>query len=62
MEPSFISMAQSFMGEMKKILEILDMVLGRIAKFNFRLKPSKYSFGMTSVEFWGTSLMNMECI
>ena len=34
-------------------LEMLDMVLGRMAHFNVRLKPSKCSFGMTSVEFLG---------
>ena len=36
-----------------KILQMLDMVLDRMAKFNVRLKPSKFSFGMTSVEFLG---------
>ena len=34
-------------------LQILDMVLDRMTKFNVRLKPSKCSFGMTSVEFLG---------
>ena len=32
---------------------MLDLVLDRMAKFNVRLKPSKCSFGMTSVEFLG---------
>ena len=32
---------------------MLDTVLGRMAHFNVRLKPSKFSFGMTSVEFLG---------
>jgi len=32
---------------------MLDLVLDRIAKFNARLNPSKFSFGMTSVEFLG---------
>jgi len=34
-------------------LQMLDMVLDRMTKFNVRLKPSKCSFGMTSVEFLG---------
>ena len=34
-------------------LKMLDLVLDRMAKFNVRLKPSKCSFGMTSVEFLG---------
>ena len=34
-------------------LQMLDMVLDRMAKFNVRLKPSKCSFGMISVEFLG---------
>ena len=53
MDPSFISMTRSFMEKLKKfcILEMLDMVLRRMAHFNVRLKPSKCSFGMTSVEF-----------
>ena len=29
------------------------MVLDRMSKFNVRLKPSKYSFVMTSLEFLG---------
>ena len=29
-------------------LQMLDLVLDRMAKFNVRLKPSKCSFGMTS--------------
>jgi hypothetical protein len=37
----------------KKFLEMLDMVLGRMANFNVCLKPSKCFFGMTSVEFLG---------
>ena len=37
----------------KTFLEILDMVLGRMTQFNVRLKPSKCSFGITSVEFLG---------
>ena len=32
-------------------LQMLDMVLDRMAKFNVRLKPAKCSFGMISVEF-----------
>ena len=31
----------------------MDMVLNRMAKANVRFKPSKCSFGMTSVEFFG---------
>ena len=34
-------------------LKMLDLVLDRMAKFNVQLKPSKCSFGMTSVEFLG---------
>ena len=34
-------------------LQMLDLVLDRMIKFNVRLKPSKCSFGMTSVEFFG---------
>ena len=34
-------------------LQMLDLVLDRMIKFNVRLKPSKCSFGMTSVEFLG---------
>ena len=34
-------------------LQMLDLVLDRMAKFNVRLKPLKCSFGMTSVEFLG---------
>ena len=34
-------------------LQMLDLVLDRIAKFNICLKPSKCSLGMTSVEFLG---------
>ena len=34
-------------------LKMLYMVLTRMANFNVRLKPSKCSFGMTSVEFLG---------
>ena len=34
-------------------LKMLDLLLDRKAKFNVRLKPSKCSFGMTSVEFLG---------
>ena len=34
-------------------LKMLDLVLDRMPKFNVRLKPSKCSFGMTSVEFLG---------
>ena len=36
----------------KVFLEMLDVVLGRMAQFNVRLKPRKFSFGMTSVEFF----------
>ena len=32
---------------------MLDMVLDKMTKFNVRLKLSKCSFGMTSVEFLG---------
>jgi len=32
---------------------MLDIVLDRMTKFNVRLKLSKCSFGMTSVEFLG---------
>ena len=31
-------------------LQILDMILDRMTKFNVRLKPAKCSFGMTSVD------------
>ena len=34
-------------------LQMLGIVLDRMAKFNVQLKPSKCSFGMTSVEFLG---------
>ena len=34
-------------------LQMLDLVLDRMANFNVRLKPSKCSFLMTSVEFLG---------
>ena len=44
------------------ILEMLDMILGRMAYFNVHLKPSKCSFGMTSVEFLGHILIKMACI
>ena len=37
----------------KHFLQMLDMVLDRMAKLNVRLKPTKSSFGMTSVEFLG---------
>ena len=39
-------------GRDEKILEMLDMVHGRMAQFNFSLNPSKCSFVITSVEFW----------
>ena len=42
-----------FMGKTKTFLQMLDMVLDRMAKFNVRLKLSKCLFGMTSVEFLG---------
>ena len=34
-------------------LSILDQILSRMAAFNVRLKPSKCSFGMQSIEFLG---------
>ena len=34
-------------------LERLDLVLERMARFNVRLKPRKFFFGMASVEFLG---------
>ena len=37
----------------KPFLQMLDMILDRMVKFNVRLKPSKCSFVMTSVEFLG---------
>ena len=37
----------------KSFLQMLDLVLVSMAKFNVRLKPSKCSFDMTSVEFLG---------
>ena len=44
-------------------LQMLDLVLNRMAKFNVGLKPSKCSFGMTSVEFPGQIfLTSMGCI
>ena len=42
-------------------LQMLDLVLDRMAKFNVRLKSSKCSIGMTSVESLGIFLTNMEC-
>ena len=42
-------------------LQMLDMVLDRMVKFNVQLKPSKCFFGMTSVEFV-MFLMRMGCI
>ena len=43
-------------------LQMLDLVLDRMAKFNVRLKPSKCSFGMTSVEFLVHIFTSMGCI
>ena len=40
---------------------MLDTVLGRMAYFNIRLKPSKCSFGMTSVEFLG-HIFDQNCV
>ena len=37
----------------QNFLQMLDMVLDRMTKFNVRLKPSKCLFGMTSIEFLG---------
>ena len=43
-------------------LKMLDLALDRMAKFNVRLKPSKCSFGMTSVEFLGHIFDEYGCI
>ena len=43
-------------------LQMLDLVLDKMAKFNVRLKPSKSSFGMTSVEFLGDVFDEYGCI
>ena len=37
----------------ESFLQMVDMVLNRMAKFNFRLKPTNCSFGMTLVEILG---------
>ena len=35
----------------ESVLTVLDRILSRMATFNVRLKPSKCSFGMQSIEF-----------
>ena len=36
----------------ESFLTILDQILSRVAAFNVRIKPSKWSFGMHSIEIW----------